>query len=82
MYGGSEWIVYACDDSRSVVAVSAPGSPAMPFYFMLFVDSSGKLNLYGEGTGSKAATDLAYQSLQQLTVADVADLVAQAKAGR
>ena len=31
-FGGSQWLVYACDDDHSVVVVSAPGSVAMPFH--------------------------------------------------
>ena len=33
-FGDTKWLVYACDDSRSLAIVSAPGSPAMPFYFI------------------------------------------------
>src|ERR1700722_9045111 len=33
IYGGTKWLVYGCDDKASVVVVTAPGNPAMPFYF-------------------------------------------------
>ena len=78
-YGQTAWLVYACDDSRSVVVVSDTGNPALPFYFMLYVKPDGSMTLYGEGTGNKSATQAAYDELQKLTVDDVAELTAQAK---
>ena len=36
-----------------VVVVSAPGHPAMPFYFMLLLDPSGKRRVIGVGTGGQ-----------------------------
>jgi len=33
-YGRTQWLVYSCDDDRSVVIVSASGNPATPAYFM------------------------------------------------
>ena len=54
-FGASEWFVYSCDDGRTLAMVSAPGSPAVPFYFILAPQGSG-YRLYGEGTGSKAAS--------------------------
>lgn len=32
-FGGAAWIVYSCADEVSMVAVSAPGNVASPFYF-------------------------------------------------
>ena len=65
-FGKSPWLVYGCNDGRSVVVVTAPGSPAMPFYFM-FSFSAGAYHLVGEGTGSKVVTDAAYRELSKLT---------------
>jgi hypothetical protein len=73
-YGNTPWLVYGCDDGQSIVIVTAPGSPAAPFYFMF---SEGHLR--GEGTGNKAATDAAYNELQRLTDADIKALVLQTK---
>src|SRR5690349_16042370 len=53
-YGATQWQVYSCADQRSVVILSAPGSPAAPFYFMFSPGTDG-YRLYGEGTGSKDA---------------------------
>ncbi|MEJ1967191.1 MAG: hypothetical protein WDN03_00930 [Rhizomicrobium sp.] len=47
LYGGPTWLVYSCDDDRSVVIVSAPGSPAAPFYFSYFPEAGG-YHLSGE----------------------------------
>ena len=73
-YGGTQWVVYSCSDSRTVVIHSAAGNPAMPFYFMLF-QQDGNLRLYGEGTGEKKYTEAAFKELEPMTVKDVAALV-------
>ena len=78
-YGQTAWLVYACDDSRSVIAVSDTGNPAMPFYFILYVKPDGSMKLYGEGTGKKSATQAAFDELQTLSLADISALVDQAK---
>jgi hypothetical protein len=77
-YGQTAWLVYACDDSRSIVVVSDTGNPAMPFYFILYVKPDGSMKLYGEGTGKKSATQPAFDDLKKLTVADISGLVDQA----
>ena len=77
-YGATPWLVYACSDWKSIVAVSASGSPASPFYFMLY-PKDGRYVVVGEGTGSKAHTDRAYAELARLTGQDVADLITAAR---
>jgi hypothetical protein len=64
-FGSVPWLVDGCHDGGSVVLVSAPGSPAAPFYF-IFSYESGGYNLRGEGTGAKSATDAALKELQAL----------------
>ncbi|HWA91967.1 MAG TPA: hypothetical protein VG889_18145 [Rhizomicrobium sp.] len=78
VYGGTTWLLYSCDDNRSIVIVSAPGSPAAPFYFSYFPEAGG-YHLSGEGTGDRAATDLAYKELVALTAKDIALLIADTK---
>jgi hypothetical protein len=78
-YGKTQWTVYGCNDGRSVVVTSAPGNPAMPFYFF-FVWGSEGMELHGEGTGEKNFTDAAFEELKALTEADVAGLFQEAKA--
>ena len=78
-YGQTQWLVYACDDSRSVVVVSDRDNPALPFYFIIYVKLNRDIQLYGEGDGKKAATRAAFDDLKKLTETDVADLVGQAQ---
>ena len=77
-YGGTKWLVYSCDDNRTVVIVAAPGSPAMPFYFMFYPTKDG-YHLYGEGTGNKDATDAAEHDLSALSEPDITALIAETK---
>ena len=81
-YGGNPWLVYACDDGRSAVVVSDQGNPAMPFYFIFYVKPDGDMRLYGEGTGAKSATQPAFDELSKLGQAEVAALVAEARAAK
>lgn len=75
-FGGTPWLVYACDDGQSIVIVSAPGSPAAPFIFS-FMMSAGQYQLHGEGTGQKDLTDSALNDLKKLTAQDISMLVKQ-----
>jgi hypothetical protein len=76
-YGGTKWLVYACDDKKSLVVVTAPGNPAMPFYFFFYPDSGG-YHLHGEGTGDKKLTDAAYKDLAALADSDIVALEIEA----
>src|SRR5262249_34898327 len=40
-YGKTQWLVYSCNDNRTVIIVSAPGNPAMPFYFAFYPQAEG-----------------------------------------
>lgn len=77
-FGAVPWLVYGCSDNKSVVVVSASGSPAAPFYFMLF-QKEGRYVVVGEGTGQKAVTDRAHAELVRLTDPEVKALLAAAK---
>lgn len=76
VFGAVPWLVYSCNDPTSVVLVSAPGNPAMPFYFSFSLEG-GAYKLRGEGTGSKAATDAALKDLQALSPRDIQALRAE-----
>jgi hypothetical protein len=76
-YGGTKWNVYGFDDKKSIVIVTAPGNPAMPFYFFFLPNGDG-YQLHGEGTGDKKITDAAYKDLAALPDSDIAALVAEA----
>jgi hypothetical protein len=73
VFGSVPWLVYSCNDASSVVLVSAPGSPAMPFFFSFTLEGTA-YRLRGEGTGSKAVTDAALKELQALSATDIMTL--------
>jgi hypothetical protein len=73
-YGGTAWDIYGCNDNRSVAIVTAPGNPALPFYF-LFAERNGGYRLSGEGTGKPEITRKAYADLVQLSQKDIQALV-------
>jgi hypothetical protein len=81
VFGSAPWLLYSCDDGKSLVVVSAPGSPAAPFYLFFSPEGQG-YHLRGEGTGSKSLTDAAYKELEGLSNKAVADLVRQTIAER
>jgi hypothetical protein len=64
-YGGSEWVVHACSDGKSVVIVSDEGNPANPFVFFI-IWTEEDFTLYGEGTGEKSSTKPAFDELSSL----------------
>jgi hypothetical protein len=69
-FGGAAWLVYSCNDPSTVIVVSAPGSPAAPFYFSLSLEN-GSYRIRGEGTGAKSVTDAALLQLQSLSTTDI-----------
>jgi hypothetical protein len=77
-FGGTPWNVYACADRTSIVVVTKEGNPATPFYFFIF-KRDGKYVVYGEGTGAKSVTDLAYNELTKLGTQEVASLISAAQ---
>ncbi|MBO9685096.1 MAG: hypothetical protein J7598_00660 [Mitsuaria chitosanitabida] len=78
VFGSVPWLVYGCSDDKSLVVVSAPGSPAAPFYFMFF-QKDGKYVVYGEGTGAKSLTDGAHAELIRLSDEEIRALLASTK---
>ncbi|MGB7654961.1 MAG: hypothetical protein WBL74_05725 [Novosphingobium sp.] len=77
-FGGTNWVVYSCDDGHSMVVISASGNPASPFYFVL-TPQDGTYKIYGEGNGSKAASDAAGAELGKLKQEDLAALLEETK---
>ncbi len=76
VFGKGQWLVYGCADGRSMVVVSAPGSPAFPFYFMVFEGANG-YEVVGEGTGRREATAEAYSDLKALSAEKIKALIAE-----
>jgi hypothetical protein len=62
-YGQAQWLVYSCNDDKTLVIVSAPGNPATPFYFTFLPTDAGH-RLFGEGTGKKEATTCRLRTTQ------------------
>jgi hypothetical protein len=77
-YGQTQWLLYSCNDTSTLIAVSAPYNPASPFYFSLSLEGTS-YHLRGEGTGSKEASDAAYNDLQALSDSAIRDLIEQTK---
>lgn len=77
-FGGNDWLVYGCADGHSVVVTAGAPNPATPFVFILTPDGGGGIELHGEGTGAKSATDPAYDSLSKMSDADLAALFNEA----
>lgn len=82
-FGANDWLVYGCADGHSVVVTAGAPNPAAPFVFIVTPDGSGGIELHGEGTGAKSATEPAYESLSRMSSADLAALFQEAsQAGR
>jgi hypothetical protein len=73
-FGGTSWQIYGCNDNRSVAIVTAPGSPAIPFYFLL-AWVNGVYTVSGEGTGRRDLTAKAYNEIIKLTRPQIDALV-------
>ena len=77
-YGGAPWLVYSCHDDKSLTFVSAPGNPASPSYFTLYV-KDGIYQIEGQGTGDKKVTDATYAELDKLSTTEILQLIVQTK---
>jgi hypothetical protein len=75
-YGKTPWLVYGCEDGKSVLIVSAPANKTVRFHFTFVADEDGYA-LHGEGQGDKKVTDAAYQDLNSLSESDIAALVSE-----
>jgi len=78
IYGKTQWLVYSCDDDRTIVIVSAPENPATPFVFTFYTGEKG-YQLRGQGTGRKEATSAAFNELKALSEQDITALIGQTK---
>ena len=73
-YGKTQWLVYSCNDARSVVIVAAPLSPARPFVFRFLAQENGYL-LQRKGTGDGEYTAAAFGELKVMSMEDIRALV-------
>jgi hypothetical protein len=79
MYGRASWLVYGCDDNKSLAIVAAPENPAAPFYFV-FTPDNGHYHLHGQGSGRNDVTSAAFNELKALTKTDIETLLAETQA--
>ena len=77
-FGGTNWIIYSCDDAGSLVFVSARGNPAFPYTF-LFIHEAGRYTLQGAGTGDKQASKAAGDAISALPAQAIAVLLAETR---
>src|SRR5215510_9539618 len=50
-YGGTPWLIYACNDQHSVVFIAAEGSKPAPAVFMMNWAGGTNYQLHGRGRG-------------------------------
>lgn len=77
-YGGTPWLVYSCNDRKTLIIITATGSPAMPYVFRFYL-KGGKYRLKGEGKGSRKFTKAAYKELHKFSHAKIEKMIAQTK---
>jgi hypothetical protein len=77
-FGGSEWLIYSCEDQASMVVVSAQGNPASPFYFFL-KSTGGVYQITGEGNGDREASTAAAGALESMSLSELMELLASTK---
>jgi hypothetical protein len=76
----SRWLVYACEDGRSIVLVASPGSKASPSYISVLVQANDEFDASAEGTGDKGAMEGATRKLRDIGRDGISRLFAQASA--
>jgi hypothetical protein len=72
-FGGNAWLVYGCNDGKSLVVASDAGNPASPFVFIIAWSAAG-YGVSGEGNGDRAVSAAALQDLSALTNAQIVSL--------
>ena len=79
-FDGVQWLVFGCDDGRSIVFVTGPQSPAdLQFVFIVSADGDG-YKVYGEGNGDRALTRPAYDAIIAMSANEYAALHAETTA--
>lgn len=79
VFGKTNWLVYSCNDERSIVIATAPGSPASPFVFR-FLARENSYVLQSLGTGNREFTTAAFNELKVMSGQDIETLVKLTKA--
>ena len=73
-FGKAPWLVYSCNDLRSLLFKAAPGNPAAPVFFFLYPKGTDYV-IEGKGRGNKAVADAAYNEIKAMKVKDIDRLV-------
>ena len=75
---GGNWQVTSCNDNHSLVFATMKGNPAMPSVF--FIQRDGETSIiHGEGSGSKEASNYAFEELKKFTESNLDELVDRTK---
>ena len=77
-FGQTQWLVYGCNDDKTLVIVAAPGNPGAPYYFTFLPTDEGH-RLFGEGAGKKEATAAASEQLKSLSEDDIGNVIKETK---
>lgn len=78
-FGKVAWLVYSCDDRKSLVLISAPGNPAMPAFFVMNPVGES-YDIRNKGSGNQTISTAAYRDLKNLSSTEIAELIAATKA--
>jgi len=78
-FGGTPWLVYSCEDGKSLAVITEAGNIAAPFYFILAWREDG-YRIAGEGNGDENASTAAGRDLEALTAAQIEALIAETRA--
>jgi hypothetical protein len=77
MFGEVTWMVYSCDDQKSLILVAPQGSAAHPFMFLI-AQHDGRYKVNGEGTAGPEAR-AALKDLSMLTHQEIGELIQATK---
>src|SRR5262249_34339353 len=78
VFASVSWFVFSCSDGESLVILSAPDSPASPFYFVLSPDRKS-YKVKGEGAEPTPVTEAARKELEALSASDIRGLVRETR---
>lgn len=77
MFGQSMWMVYSCDDDKSLVLLAPEASAAYPFLFLI-APHEGRYRIDSKGQTSPEAR-MALQDLSMLGGDDIKELIQATK---
>ena len=77
--GGTYWIVFSCDDSKSLIFLSDQRNPAFPFMFVAMAKDD-RYEVRGQGEGDKDAAAPAFEALMKMPATDLFALVEETQA--